>query len=124
MAYRLEIDHAKRFVHVRCEGLTTRKDLEDYLDEIVVQGAMPYAKLIDSRQATGRYDDADIMAIGARISAYAAFEPRGPVAVVLLSDDQFEATQRIHNLGGAKRPARTFFSEAEARRWLAEQSEA
>jgi hypothetical protein len=123
MAYRLEIDHAKRFVHVRFEGITTLKDLEDYLDEVVVQGAMPYRKLVDSRKAIGQYDDADMMAMGARISAYAALEPRGPIAVVLISDDQLAVTERIHNLGGAKRPARIFFSETQARKWLAEQPE-
>ena len=124
MAYRLDIDHDKRFVHVRFEGITTLQDLEAYLDEVVVQGAMPYRKLVDSRKAIGQYDDADMMAMGARISAYAALEPRGPIAVVLISDDQLAVTECIHNLGGAKRPARIFFSETEARKWLAEQPEA
>jgi hypothetical protein len=124
MAYRLEIDHAKRFVHVRFEGVTTLQDIEAYLDEVVVQGAMPYRKLLDSRKAIAQYDDADVMAMGARISAYEAFEPRGPVAVVLVSDGQLLVTERVHNLGGAKRPAKIFFSESQARKWLAEQPEA
>jgi hypothetical protein len=118
------IDHEKRLVHARTYGVMTIAHLEDYLDQVVVQGAMPYAKLYDNREGTFEYDDKDMMLAGARISAYAALEPRGPVAVIAVTDASIEVAKRVLNLGGARRPGKIFHTEAAARKWLAEQPEA
>ncbi len=123
MPIQFDIDHANRFVHAVAEGPVTLKDMEAYLDEVVVQGALPYRKLWDCTKVVYQYDDADMMALGARISAYANFDPRGPSAIVAVSDDAINVSKRFINLGGAKRPAKIFNSEAKARRWLDEQAE-
>ena len=123
MPIHFTVDHEKRLVHAKASGLLTIADLENYLDQIVVQGAMPYAKLYDNRDGTFQYTDEDMMLAGARISAYAALEPRGPVAVIAVSDASIEVAKRFLNLGGAKRPGQIFHSEAAARKWLATQTE-
>ncbi|SJZ41549.1 hypothetical protein SAMN02745126_00958 [Enhydrobacter aerosaccus] len=123
MSVRFTIDHAARFVHAVAEGVCTLKDLEDYLDQIVVQGAMPYRKLWDCSQAKYQYTDADVMEVGARVSVYANMDPRGPIAIVATSPSTIEASLRFANLGGAKRPVKVFSTEAEARRWLFSQPE-
>jgi hypothetical protein len=117
------IDHDKRLVHAKTGGVVTLKDLEDYFDQVVAGGAMPYRKLYDSRDGTFVYTQDEVMLVGARISAYANFEPRGPVAVLAVSDASIEVATRILNLGGAKRPAKIFHSEAAARQWLQAQPE-
>jgi hypothetical protein len=118
MPIQFTIDHAKRFVHAIAEGVVVLKDMEDYLDQVVVQGALSYRKLWDCSKVVYKYDDDDMMALGARVAAYAAMDPRGPVAIVAVSDDAFDASTRFMNLGGAERPAKIFRSEAEARNWL------
>ncbi len=123
MPIRFTIDHAARFVHAVAEGVVTLKDMEAYLDQVVVQGALPYPKLWDCSKVIYQYNDDDIMALGARIAAYANMDPRGPVAIVATTDDAVEASARFANLGGAKRPAKIFRSEAEARKWLSAQPE-
>lgn len=121
MSIEFTIDHKARFVHVRVSGILRRKDLEDYLDQILLQGAMPYRKLCDCTKAEYKYDDHDMMMIGARVSAYAEIK-RGPTAVVTTSRDVVDASLRYFNLGGANRTdGRVFRTEAEARAWLAEQ---
>ena len=45
---------------------------------------MPYPKLFDAREAEPELSDDD-MILGARVSAYAVMEPRGPVAAVAVT---------------------------------------
>jgi hypothetical protein len=113
-----EIDHTKRFVHVRAHGVVVLNEILDYFDALVVQDAMPYPKLFDARHAKPQLNDDDVMVLGARVSAYAAFEPRGPVAAVATEPESREILQRFMNLGDADRPMRLFASINEATAWL------
>ena len=122
MPVQFEIDHAERFVRMRAHGIVRLSEILDYFDALVVQDAMPYAKLIDAREADPDLTDDDVMTLGARVSAYAALEPRGPVAAVALTKKAGDILQRFMNLGGAQRPMRLFSSVEEARAWLASSS--
>ena len=124
MPVRFTIDHDKRFVEARAEGETGLEDLENFLDALVVRGALPYRKLIDSRRAVGTLNDHDIMMLGARMSAYSsALGRRGAIAFVVASPAPRSIPTRVVNLAPAERPARVFRSVDEARKWLAEQPE-
>ena len=124
MPIRFTIDHARRHVEARAEGETTLEDFENFLDAIVVQGALPYRKLFDSRQAIGRLSDDDIMMLGARMSAYTKdLGPRGAIAFIVASDAPSSFATRIVNLARSDRPAKVFRSEDQARTWLAGQPE-
>jgi hypothetical protein len=79
---------------------------------------MPYPKLFDAREAEPRLSDDDVMVLGARVSAYAAFDPRGPIAAVATNPKASEILQRFMNLGGAERPMRLFATVEEAMAWL------
>jgi hypothetical protein len=57
------------------------------------------------------------------VSAYAAMEPRGPVALVVGSEETDTLARRFANLGGAKRPAKVFRDAREARAWLADEAD-
>jgi hypothetical protein len=113
-----EIDHTKRLVRIRAHGIVLLQEILDYFDALVVQDAMPYPKLFDAREALPRLSDDDVMVLGARVSAYAAFEPRGPIAAVATTPEATAILQRFMNLGGADRPIRLFTSVEDARAWL------
>jgi hypothetical protein len=118
---RFAIDHAQRLVHVQTEGTVHLADILDYLDAVAVKEAMPYAKLFDASGADFVLSDDDVMVLGARVSAYAELEPRGPVAIVVDSEKANTLARRFANLGGAKRPARVFRDADEACEWLADE---
>jgi hypothetical protein len=113
-----KIDHDKRFVIVRAHGVVVLQEILDYFDALVVQDAMPYPKLFDARDAVPNLNDDEVMVLGARVSAYAAHEPRGAIAAVATTREASAMLQRFMNLGGPERPMRLFASIEEARSWL------
>jgi hypothetical protein len=125
MPVEFTINHDRRYVEARAVGETTREDIENFLDAVVVQGALPYKKLFDGRLAIAKYDDNDVMMLGARMSAYnSSFEPRGAVAFLAPNQEAADLAKRFINLSKSSRPARVFLAEAEAHTWLAAQAEA
>ncbi len=118
------IDHARRFVDVEGRGDVGLQDILDYFDALVTDNGMPYRKLLDLRDVSPKLTDDDVMVLGARVSAYAHLEPRGPIALVSSNDESDLFIRRFMNLGGAKRPIRLFASIDEARKWLAATPEA
>lgn len=123
MPLRWEIHHEQRLVHIVAEGPVTLKEMEAHFDAILVADAMPYAKLFDAARAEPIYSDADVMTMGARLSAYTATVASGPLAVVGLSDAVELTYKRFINISPSRRPARLFKTEAEARAWLATQTQ-
>jgi hypothetical protein len=119
MPIHFTIDHARKFVDVRGSGEVLLQDILDYFDALVVDGGMPYPKLIDMRGVVPKISDDDMMTLGARVSAYASLEPRGPIAVVSNAPESDLFIRRFMNLGGARRPMRLFTSPEVARDWLA-----
>src|ERR1051325_4532741 len=106
MPIQFTIDHKARHVEAKFDGLLVLKDLEDFADAVVGAGALPYRKLIDGRTAHGTYTDADVMALGARLSAYATMGKRGALALVPAPDTSLELADRLLNLGKDDRPAK------------------
>ena len=123
MPMHFNIDHARRFVDVKGSGDMVLQDVTDYFDALVTEGGLPYRKLIDLRGVVPKMTDDDIMVLGARVSAYAHLEPRGPIAVVSTTPESDLFVRRFMNLGGARRPMRLFTSMDEARQWLQETPE-
>ena len=107
-----------RFVSAHGHGVVTLQDVEALLDDIVVKEALAYRKLFDGRDAVGKYDDKDVLLLGARISAYNSLNLTGAAAIVVGSQEQYDVALRFANIGKAKRPVRVFFSLDEARAWL------
>lgn len=118
-----EILHPEKFVHIVAEGQVVLKEMEEHFDAIAVADAMGYAKLFDASRLDPVYSDNDVMMMGARLSAYTTEMETGPLAVIGLSDAVHIAFQRFVNISPAKRPARLFRTEAEARAWLHTQTD-
>jgi len=115
---RWQIDHAEKFVHIVAEGPITIEQMEEHFDAIAVANAMGYAKLFDANRAQPLYTDDDVMRMGARLSAYTANLPSGPLAVLGQSEEMLLTFRRFINISPSTRPARIFKDEAEARAWL------
>jgi len=118
MPLAVEIDHKKRFVTVTTDGHVALADILAYFDRLVVENAASYDKLFDASNVDPHLSDADIMVLGARVSAYAAFDPRGRLALVAQSPAARDMIRRFMNLGRAKRPAMLFERVKDARAWL------
>jgi len=114
----IDIGHGQRLVHTRAEGLVGLDEILDYFDRVAVADAMPYAKFFDASKARFSISDDDMMVLGARVSAYASMEPRGPVALIVGSDEDYILGKRFANLGGARRPLQVFQTVDDARKWL------
>jgi len=112
------ISHEQRLVIAKTQGVVTLKDVEVYLDAVVVADAMPYAKLFDASDIDPQASDADVMALGARMSAYVATLSGGPLAFVVKTDIAREFVDRYLNLTAAPRPVNIFQTVEEARHWL------
>jgi hypothetical protein len=116
-----KIDHQERFVTSKTQGRVVVKDVEDYFDALMVQDAMSYPKLMDATEVEFVVTDDEMMALGARVSAYTAVDPRGPICLVAVSPEAIDMLRRFTNLGGAKRPAKIVATVDEGRQWLREQ---
>ncbi len=113
------INDAKRLVEAQGSGVLVLNDIVEFFDTVVVNQAMSYAKIFDAGDCSVQLSDADMMELGARVSAYAAFEPRGPIGIVLPNGRGWDISGRFLNLGGAKRPGKVFETKKQALAWLA-----
>jgi len=113
------INDAKRLVEAQGSGVLMLNDIVECFDTVVVNQAMSYAKIFDARDCSVQLSDADVMELGARASAYAAYEPRGPFAIVLPNGRGWDIAERFFNLGSAERPGKVFGTKEQALAWLA-----
>lgn len=109
-----------RLVIALCKESTSRKEIEAYLDALVVAGALPFRKIFDLGDARLDYSDDDMMALGARIQAYAqqGGQEMGPLAIVANTPRAYEQARMFATLAEAKRPIKIFREQHLARKWL------
>jgi hypothetical protein len=124
MPISFHIDHAKRHVSVEGTGIVTLDDILVYYEAMVVGEAMPYRKLFDASNCDLQLSDDDLMTLGAWVSAFSQFDPRGLIAVLYTSEPNENALRRYMNLGGAKRAVKIFRSRTRALKWLGAEKEA
>src|SRR5690242_245926 len=116
------ISQPDRLVVVICEGSVSRADIEAYLDNVVVAGALPYRKIFEARNARLDLSDDDMMALGARIQAYAGSGmttgAMGPLALVAENRQQYRQARLYEVLAQTPRPLKIFRDPKKARQWL------
>lgn len=112
------ISHPAKLVIAVCKGIVTRQEIEGYLDAVVVADTLAYRKIFDMTQATAQLPDDDMMALGARIRAYATTGAMGPLAIVAATPESHERAQLFAALADAERPLRIFRELHHARKWL------
>jgi hypothetical protein len=112
------ISKPSRLVVAVCRSTLTRQDIEGYLDALVVADVLAYRKIFDMTQSEPSLSDDDMMALGARIRAYATTSGIGPLAIVASTPQSFERAHLFAALAEARRPIKIFKELHEARRWL------
>ena len=115
------ISHTDRMVEAAASGQVGLQDIERYLDDVMVSGALPYRKLFDTSQASSALGDEDMMMLGARMSAYTELGPIGPLAIVAPSAILRQQSRLFAALAPADRPVKIFKTAEAARKWLATQ---
>jgi hypothetical protein len=114
-----KIDHEEHLVHATARGDVFLDDILNYFDAVSIGDAMSYGKLFDAREMVPHLSDDDFMVVAAYVSAYAAFDPRGPIAAVATTAPALFALQRYANFaGGEGRPLSLFGCLEEAADWL------
>jgi hypothetical protein len=113
-----KISHPDRSVEAVATGHLSLRDIERYFDDLMVSGAFPYRKLFDATEATSTVDDAEMMLLGARMSAYKGLGPLGPLAIVVPNDSLRTQAMLFSALAPADRPLKIFKTVAAARKWL------
>ena len=105
MPLKWEIFHDQKLVHIIAEGRVTLPEMEEHFDALAVADVLQYGKLFDASKADRSTTDQDVMAMGARLSAYTATLKSGPLAVIGLDEKARSAFRRFVNISPAKRPA-------------------
>jgi hypothetical protein len=116
------ISHPTRLVIAVAKGELCLRDIEDYLDGVVTSDALPYRKIFDTTNATGKFSDDDMMALGARIRAYISLDRLGPLAIVVATVRSQGYARLFAALAEAERPIKIFRELHAARKWLDEQA--
>jgi hypothetical protein len=112
------ISKPNKLVVAVCKDAVTRQDIEAYLDAVVVADVLGYRKIFDLTEATVDLPDNDMMALGARIRAYAQASEMGPLAIVASTPESYERAHLFAALADAQRPIKIFMQLHKAREWL------
>ena len=112
------LSQPERLVSVRAEGPCALAEVEAMFDALVVAEVMTWRKLFDARtlEPIGTADD--LMALGARMRAYATMVRNGPLAFVVDDPGMQQLVRRYINLAANTRPVRLFPNVQLARAWL------
>ncbi len=114
-----KISADERLVLAHADGPVTLKDIENYLDAVVMADAQPYAKLFDAGTMVLQLSDDELMLLGARMSAYgSAFAAAGPLAFVATTLAVQGFAKRFLNVASVQRPAKICKTVDEAKAWL------
>ena len=118
------ISHSTRLVLAVCKDNVSRPDVEAYLDGVVVDGALAYAKIFELKDCLWTLNDNDMMALGARIQAYAKLDAQtmGPLAIIASTPQHEDQAKIFSALATAKRPLKIFRELHTARRWIEQQT--
>ena len=112
------ISHPSRLVVAVAKDSVGLKDIEAYLDGVTVANGLGYRKIFDMTGAAVELSDQDMMALGARIRAYASAAAMGPLAIVAATEESQEQARLFAALADADRPLKIFRELHQARQWL------
>jgi hypothetical protein len=119
MPLTVDIDHQRRFVTVTAAATVVLQDVLDYFERLIAENAMPYPKLFDARTCEPQFSDKDVRLVGAKMLVYAAYEPRGPLAMVAPPGAMQDLLRSFMSAAGpSARPAMIFERVDDAHGWL------
>jgi hypothetical protein len=118
MPIRVTIDHFNRVVVGVGEGVLTIQDLVTYGLEILKAKVVHYGKIIDVAACEPGFTVIELTAFVEIVREQGAGHPRGPLALVI-DPQRGEMARLFAGFDVDGRPANTFRSLREARKWIA-----
>jgi hypothetical protein len=102
------ISHPTRLVLAIAKGDLCLRDIESYLDGVVMADALPHRKIFDLSDCRVKLSEDDMMVLGARIRAYPSIDRMGPLAIVAASDRSYRQARLFAALAETDRPLKIF----------------
>lgn len=119
MPIRFRIDHTRRRLYTRAEGLVTFADMRAHVNAELSAEEATFGELIDCSNAATNVTGAEIRQLAAERKKVDERQRRpGPVAVVATNDLFYGMLRMYDALTERIRPIRIFRSVREAERWL------
>jgi len=115
------ISHGSRLVVAVAKGELTPEHMRDFLQAIDREGARPYAKMIDVKGLTTRFEPEQIGTFAAIVREREVDGAVGPIAIVVGPGPLAQQARAFSERGHLVRPIRVFAELHEARRWLDQQ---
>lgn len=115
------IASGERLISVLGTGDVSRADIDGFLDAVMENAALGYAKLFDASQAMSSMTPADMVDLGTRFRSLHAGAVVGPLAIVMPPDRGQQLERLLGMIATADRPMRIFVDRTRARRWIADQ---
>ena len=115
------ISHGSRLVVAVAKGEMQLEHMRDFLQAIDREGARPYAKMIDVKGLTTRFEPEQIGALAAVVREREVDGAVGPIAIVVGPGPLAQQARAFSERGHLVRPIRVFAELHEARRWLDQQ---
>ena len=114
------VDHQRRRVYSRCEGVVTYEDLRAHINAEENSPAASYGELFDCSDATTDLTRAQIRALADEREIVAERREAAPVAIVAADENLYEMLQIFDVLTEQIRPMQLFPKTEAAERWLDE----
>jgi hypothetical protein len=115
------ISHGSRLVVAVAKGEMQPEHMRDFLQAIDREGARPYAKMIDVKGLTTRFEPEQIGTFAAVVREREVDGAVGPIAIVVGPGPLAQQARAFSERGHLVRPIRVFAELHEARRWLDQQ---
>ena len=111
------IDHDERLVMAVAEGNLSTSDVEQYLEQVVAEAAMPYRKIFDVSSPGVSLALQEMQALGRSMRRFTKDGAMGPLALVVGGHSHLQAAIFADG-AGVHRPVQIFKTRQEAERWL------
>lgn len=112
------ISHGARLVVAVAKGEMQPEHMREFLQAIDREGARPYAKMIDVKGLTTRFEPEQVGAFAMVVREREVDGAVGPIAIVVGPGPLAEQARAFSERGHLVRPIRVFAELHEARRWL------
>jgi len=119
----LAVDHARRFVSARAQGLIILADISAHMEEERIAGALAYRELIDGRGATPAFSSEDVRSVVAILRRLGSDSLLGPTAVLVDSQVGYGVLRMFEALLDDVCAVKPFYQREAAEEWLAGFSE-
>ena len=120
MGITMTVDHARRRVLARAEGLIAVHDVRAHLEEERLAAGLPYGELIDGRGCRLNVSPKDVRTVVDILRTLGQASQLGPTAVIVDTEVAYGMLRMLGMLMEDACAIQPFHRQEEAEQWLAE----